>query len=410
MEERYKFIQEWCREEHSFAEICRRYGVSRKTGYKWLERYGVEGLQGLQDRSRAPHEHPNEVLEEVAGAVLQARRDHPHWGPAKLRAWLNREEPEVHWPAASTMGEILQRAGLTVPRKKRRKATPSQSPLQHAAGPNQVWCADFKGWFRCGDGSRCDPLTITDAYSRYLLRCQSMKGMQAEPARGVFEAAFREYGLPAGLRTDNGEPFASVGLGGLSTLAVWWIKLGIRVERIPPGEPQHNGRHERMHRTLKQATAQPPAANLRAQQKAFDRFRWEYNEQRPHEALEMKPPAEYYCPSPRPYPSRVAEPEYDRDWELRRVGPCGTMRWRGSKIFVSKVLLNETIGLQPIADGLWRLWFGDYALGDLDDRTTSIRKIATGSHNCAQALTNTQPSSSNGCSACHHEEKGKDLC
>jgi len=316
----------------------------------------------------------------------------------------------VGWPAASTIGEILQRAGLTAPRKKRRKATPSESPLQHAAGPNQVWCADFKGWFRCGDGSRCDPLTITDGYSRYLLRCQGLKGMESETARGVFEAAFREYGLPAAMRTDNGEPFASVGLGGLSTLAVWWIKLGIRVERIPPGEPQQNGRHERMHRTLKQATAQPPAANLRAQQRAFDRFRLEYNEQRPHQALQMHTPAEYYQLSARTYPSRLLfEPEYHADWDLRRVGPCGTMGWHGSKIFVSKVLVNETVALEPIGDGLWRLWFGDYAVGHFDERKRAVRNMPRASKKRRKTSSATLVPSSTVCEGCDDHEQGKDL-
>jgi len=375
VEERYRFIQDWQSEEWSFAEVCRRCGVSRKTGYKWLERYQTEGLEGLWDQSRAPRHHPNEVVEEVAEAVLQARRDHPHWGPAKLAAWLRREAPEIPWPAVSTIGAMLQRGGLTVARKKRRRATPSQSPLRHAGAANQVWCADFKGWFRCGDGSRCDPLTISDGYSRFLLRCQALKSMDGETTRGPFEASFREYGLPDAMRTDNGEPFASVGLGGLSSLSVWWIRLGIRVERIRPGKPQQNGRHERMHRTLKQATAAPAAATLRTQQQAFDRFRQEYNEERPHEALGMKTPAQYYQTSTRPYPSRLAELGYDSEWTIRKVGPCGTMGWRGAKIFVSKVLANEPIGLEPIDDGVWRLWFSDYPLGLFEERHNTIRKL-----------------------------------
>src|SRR5437660_2764349 len=292
MEERFRLIEEWKKEEWSFAELCRRYGVSAKTGYKCVKRYEAEGIEGLRERSRAPHGHSHEVLKEVAEAVVEARRQRPHWGPVKLRKRLSEEAPEISWPAVSTIGEILQRAGLTVARKRRRKASPSETPLQHADGPNAVWCGDYKGWFRCQDGSRCDPLTISDAFSRFLLRCQAVKAMDTANAQGVFEAAFREYGLPAAIRTDNGEPFASVGLGGLSALSVWWMKLGIRVERIQPGKPQQNGRHERMHRTLKQATAQPPARNLRWQQQAFDEFRQEYNYERPHEALELKKPAE----------------------------------------------------------------------------------------------------------------------
>ena len=375
MEERFKFIQEYENEEESFAELCRRYGVSRKTGYKWVERYGAEGLDGLRDPSRAADYHPNEVLQEVADEVLDMRRRHPHWGPAKLRVRLQREAPEIIWPAASTIGEMLKRAGLTVRRKHRRRATPSQSPLSHAAAANQVWSADFKGWFRCGDGSRCDPLTRSDGYSRFLLRRQALEGTAERSAQGVMEAAFREYGLPEAMRTDNGEPFGSVGLGGLSRLSVWWIKLGIRPERIRPGKPQQNGRHERMHRSLKQATAQPPAVNLRRQQESFDRFRQEYNWERPHEALQMKTPAELYLPNGRSYPTRLAEPEYCGEWEVRSVGPCGTMRWRNEKPFVSKVLGGELIGLEPVDDGEWKLWFFGHPLGIFDERKGVVRKL-----------------------------------
>lgn len=263
MEERFRFKEAVAAEEFSVAELCRQFGVSRKTGYKWLERYQQGGLEALGDRSRAPHHHPNEVAEEVEAAIVGLRREHMHWGPAKLRAWLTTREPAVAWPAASTIGEILKRAGLTHARKKRRRTTPSTQPLAHATESNRVWCADFKGWFWCGDGSRCDPFTLTDAFSRYLLRCQIVPETGEEHVRAILEAAMREYGLPNAIRTDNGPPFASCGIGGLSRLSVWWIRLGIRPERIQPGKPQQNGRHERMHLTLKQHTAQPPAATLR---------------------------------------------------------------------------------------------------------------------------------------------------
>jgi putative transposase len=375
MEERFKFIQEYQNEEESFAELCRRYGVSRKTGYKWVERYGAEGLDGLRDRSRAAEYHPNEVLKEVSDEVLEMRRRHPHWGPAKLRVRLQREAPEIIWPAASTIGEMLKRAGLTVRRRHRQRATPSQSALNHAAAANQVWSADFKGWFRCGDGSRCDPLTMSDGYSRFLLRCQALEGTDERSVQGVMEAAFREYGLPEAMRTDNGEPFGSVGLGGLSRLTVWWIKRGIRPERIRPGKPQQNGRHERMHRSLKQATAQPPAANLGRQQESLDRFRQEYNWERPHQALQMKTPAELYLPNGRSYPARLVEPEYCAEWEVRTVGPCGTMRWRNAKPFVGKVLGGEIVGLEPVDDGKWKLWFFGHPLGIFDERKGIVRKL-----------------------------------
>jgi transposase InsO family protein len=375
MEERFKFLQECQSQDWSLAELCRRYEVSRKTGYKWLKRYEEQGLDGLRDQSRAPHHHPNQVLVEVEDAVLELRRQYPLWGPEKLQARLQRVAPEIIWPAPSTIGELLKRRGLTVPRKRHRKAGPSLNPLSHAAGANQVWCVDFKGWFRCGDGSRCDPLTITDAYSRYLLRCQVVKGIDERSVRDVMEAAFREYGLPDAMRNDNGEPFASTGVGGLSRLAVWWVKLGIRPERIPRGKPQHNGRHERMHRSLKAATARPPARSLRAQQQAFDEFREEYNQQRPHEALQMKTPAEFYRVSARPYPSRLAEPEYPSEWEIRRVRECGTMRWWSSSVFVGRALTDESIGLEPLNDGIWRVWFFRYPLGLFDERKGKIGKL-----------------------------------
>lgn len=375
MEERFRFVQEYRKDEESLAELCRRYGVSRKTGYKWLERYQAEGLEGLRDQPRAAAHHPNEVLTEVAEAVLRLRREHPHWGPLKLRARLERAEPEILWPAPSTIGEILKRAGLTIPRKHRRKATPSPSPLAHAAAANQVWSTDFKGWFRCGDGTRCDPFTLSDGFSRFVLRCQAMESTEGRPVRGVMEAAFREYGLPDAIRSDNGSPFATPGLGGLSELSVWWIKLGIRPERIRPGKPQQNGRHERMHRTLKQATACPPAANLRLQQIHFDHFRQEYNWERPHAALGMQTPAELYVASARSYPSRLREPEYADGWEIRGVSSCGRMRWWTAKIFVGRALSGETVGLEPIDDGQWRVWFYEYPIGILDERRRVIRRL-----------------------------------
>ena len=375
MEERFKLIQEYRSNDWSLAELCRRYGVSRKTGYKWLERYEEQGLNGLANQSRAPQNHPNQVLPEVAEAVIDLRRQHRLWGPEKLHAWLQREAPEILWPAPSTIGELLKRKGMTVSQKRHRRAGPSLNPLSHAAGANQVWCGDFKGWFRCGDGSRCDPLTMTDAYSRFLLRCQAVAGMDERSVWDVMDAAFREYGVPEAMRTDNGEPFASTGIGGLSRLSVWWVKLGIRPERIPRGKPQHNGRHERMHRSLKEATAMPPAANLRLQQRAFDEFQEEYNQQRPHEGLEMKTPAEFYQASSRAYPSRLAEPEYGNGWEVRRVRECGTMRWWSHSIFVGRALVGEPIGLQPLGDGVWRVWFYGYPVGLFDERKRKIGKL-----------------------------------
>lgn len=294
MDERIRFVMELEQGEMSKAALCRRFGISRPTGDKWIERYQSSGLSGLLDRSRAPGRHPNETPEELSELIVALRRRHPHWGPKKLRVLLLRKYPQMAWPSCSTLGEILRRAGLTVPRRRRRHTPPWTQPFAACNRPNTVWCADFKGWFRTGDGVRCDPLTISDAHSRYLLRVQGMRETKEGPVRSLFEATFRQYGVPGAIRTDNGTPFASHGIGGLSRLSVWWLKLGIEPERIEAGKPQQNGRHERMHLTLKQETASPPAKDLRRQQAAFDRFRVTFNEERPHEALNQNCPATVY--------------------------------------------------------------------------------------------------------------------
>jgi putative transposase len=252
MEEKLRFVFEYEREEQTMTKLCRRFEISRETGYVWLRRYRLLGAEGLLELDRAPLGHPNRTSEELDRAVLELRQAHMRWGPRKLKWVLERDRPERVWPAASSIGAMLKRAGLVVARKKRRKTEPNSEPLGHAVDSNRVWCADFKGWFRTRDGTRIDPLTIRDAWSRYLLRCQAVAKTNTERVRAIFEAAFREYGLPQAIRTDNGTPFASPAIGGLSRLVVWWIKLGMTPERIQAGHPEQNGRHERMHRTLKQ--------------------------------------------------------------------------------------------------------------------------------------------------------------
>lgn len=374
MEERYRFIEDWRSEDWTMAELCRAYGVTRTTGYKWLGRYEAGGLEGLRDGSRAPHHHPNEVAAEMEELVIALRGRHPSWGAPKIRARLEREQAPVALPAESTIGAILKRNGLTVARKRRARSRPSSEPLVHAAAANQVWSADFKGWFRTQDGTRIDPLTISDNYSRYLFRCQSVAAADTAHSKPVFEAAFREYGLPHRIRTDNGAPFGSNGESGLTALSVWWIQLGIVPERIPPGQPQHNGRHERMHRTLKQETASPPAANRRRQQERFDWFRRQYNHQRPHQALGQKTPDSCYEPSPRPYPERIPEAEYPAGWQRRRVSEGGQMRWAHAKVFVSHALDGEAIGLEPLDDRLWRVWFHAYEVGLFEEARLRLRR------------------------------------
>ena len=372
MDERMRFVLEQERGLHSMTELCEIYHIARETGYYWLRRYQQGGLEALEDRNRAPRQHPNQTPEEIEQAVLELRRAHMSWGPRKLKRVLEREEPERPWPAASTIGEMVAREGLVVPRKKRRRAPAYTQPFASADEPNRVWCADFKGWFRSGDGERIDPLTITDACSRYLLRCQQVEKADTERVRAIFESAFRECGLPRAIRTDNGAPFASRAVAGLSRLAVWWMKLGIVPERIAAGHPEQNGRHERMHRTLKQETASPPAANRRAQQRAFDRFRREYNEERPHEALALETPSAVYTRSARPYPARVPEPEYGSAFAMRRVQERGQFRWKSERVFLSETLIGESIGLLPIDDRFYTVYFAAFPIARFDSHKRMI--------------------------------------
>lgn len=376
MDERLKFIADCLSEKFSMSELCRRYGVSRKTGYKWLARYREGGLDELKDRSRAPRLHPNAVAPELVDMIIAFKCEHMLWGPAKIRVKLLERHPKMCWPAISTIGDLLDSQGLVIKRRKRNHATPSSQPLGHCTDPNDVWCVDFKGWFRTGNGTRCDPLTMTDGCTRFLLRCVGMSdGTDFTRVQPLFEAAFREYGMPQAIRSDNGPPFASLGLAGLSKLAVWWIRLGITPERIRPGKPQENGRHERMHRTLKAATANPPQRTLRQQQRAFDDFMAEYNYERPHEALGQRPPGAFYQASTQPFPDRIPKLEYGDDYEVRKVRLSGQIKWRGHNVRISDALEGEYVGLAPIEDGVWKVYFGDLALGTLNERTRKVKPM-----------------------------------
>lgn len=372
MDERGLFIADFLREEDSIAELCRRYEISRTTGYKWIERYGHEGLAGLCDRSHAPHECPHRMSEAVAQAVVEVRTSHPSWGPRKVRAWLLDRRPGTCWPSASTIGELFNERGLTI-RRKRRRCVPASVPFHNCIAPNDVWSVDFKGWFRTADGRRCDPLTLSDAHSRYLLRCQAVERPNGVFVWPVFDAAFREFGLPKAMRSDNGAPFASTAAGGLSALSVRLIKAGIVPERIEPGKPQQNGRHERFHLTLKRETASPPAANRRAQQRRFDAFRAVYNEERPHEALKQTPPVRHYAASSRRYSGRLREPDYPDSYLVRRVRSNGEIKWRGELIFVSEVLVGEPVACEESDAGTWCLRYGPIELGYIDHRGRLVR-------------------------------------
>lgn len=372
MEEKLRFVFEYERDEQSMTELCASFDISRETGYVWLRRYRALGLAGLVELNRAAKRHPQQTPPAMEQAIVELRQTHMRWGPRKLKRVLERDQPGRIWPASSTIGELLKREGLVVGRKKRRKTAPYTAPLAHADDCNRVWCADFKGWFRSGDGARIDPLTISDAYSRYLLRCQAVAKMDSERVRAIFEAAFREYGMPQAIRTDNGAPFASSALAGLSRLAVWWIKLGIVPERIEAGHPEQNGRHERMHRTLKQEVAMPPAENRRAQQRELDRFRQEYNQVRPHEALGMQTPASVYEPSAREYPRRVPEVEYPSSMLVRSVKSHGVFRWKKHDVFLSEVLWGERIGLLARDERWFTIYFAHTPLAEFDSQQEKI--------------------------------------
>jgi transposase InsO family protein len=379
MKERSRFVVEYGSGRFTMAELCRVFGISRETGYKWVERYDVEGPPGLQDRSRAPRHHPSAVPAEVEAVIRETRVAYPTWGPKKVRAWLQAHRPGRRWPVASTIGEILKRHGLTAARKKRRRTPPYTEPFAACAGPNTVWCIDFKGWFRTGDGTRCDPLTISDAHSRYLLRCQALTDTRYETVRPLLEAAFREFGLPGAIRSDNGVPFASRGIAGLSRLSVWWLRLEIVPERIDAGHPEQNGRHERMHRTLKAETASPPARTVRGQQRVFDRWRVCFNEDRPHEALGERTPAWAYRPSPRPYPDRLPPVEYPAGLVVRIVQKAGEFYWRTHRVFLGEAFGGEPIGLEPLDGRYWLVYYATVALGVFDAhrcRMLTAREVA----------------------------------
>ena len=366
--------------------VCEQYGISRKTGYKWLGRYRGDPEGGLADRSRAPH-HPAHGMEPaVAAAIIGLREEHPYWGPRKLRKVLEQRYPGQRWPAASTIGDLLRREGLSRERRQRRRAPPMTAPLVHVHAANDVWCADFKGWFRTAGGERCDPLTISDAHSRYLIECRIVVPTTAG-VRPWFERAFRTYGLPRALRTDNGTPFATTGAGGLSRLAVEWVKLGIKLERITPGKPQENGRHERMHRSLKEATTKPPSASLEEQQARFEHFREIYNCERPHEALGMDVPAAHYSSSPRPYPAQLEDPWYDAEHAVRRVRQCGSIKWGGEQIFISNSLAGELVGVAETEAGDWIVRFADIELGVIDrhGRRSAARTDRENCHPCSRS-------------------------
>jgi len=380
MSERLRFVLALRKQQATFRSLCATFGVAPKTGYKWLHQFEAGGAASLQDRSRRPIGNSRAISTEVGKRFVALRREHPTWGPKKLVAWLERHERGWDLPAASTVGELLKRNGLVRTRRRLRHQTPRTAPLRHADRPNAVWAMDFKGWFRLGDGTRCDPLTITDAFSRYLLCCKAGTAEGDTVAKDVWTALvriFREYGMPEAIRTDNGQPWAAPkGALGITKLAVTILKVGIALEHIEPGKPHQNGRHERFHLTLKEETIQPPAATMQAQQRRFDVFRHEYNEDRPHEALQQRPPESVYVCSRRPFPARIDEPEYPRWYDARTLDQSGYLSLRGARFFISTALRGERVGFVEVEEGCFEAYFCKMFLGRIHAAHPELGLIA----------------------------------
>jgi len=366
MEERIRFVLEATREAKGITALCREFGISRKTGYKWLARYRTWGLEGLHELSRRPRASPTRIPAAVEALVLRERHRHRTWGAKKLQAVLATKYAVAPVPAVSTIGNLLARHGLTRKTRRRRPVSqPDRTTRTAATHPNAVWAADFKGWFRTRDGQRCDPLTLSDLYSRYVLTCRIVASQRWDRVWPVFRQVFRRFGLPEVLRVDNGPPFGSRGVCGLSQLSAWWLALGIRVEFIEPGHPEQNGTHERMHRTLKAETTRPPAATPPAQQARFDRWRHTFNVERPHEALGMQRPAERYRPSGRRYTDRPAPPLYPGHYEVRRVKRHGVIKWRNRVCYIGEALHGRLIALTEVDDARHAVYLGELLLGYL---------------------------------------------
>jgi putative transposase len=378
MDQRLQMVEEYRSGFFTMTELAEQYGISRKTAYKWIDRYakGDEALVALADQSRRPHARPQATAEAVVAALIALRQRHPRWGARKLLALGRVRHPTLVWPARSTACDLLSRAGL-VKARPRRPGSVGHAPsvLAPIEAANQTWTTDFKGEFRTGDGRYCYPLTLRDGFSRFVLRCDGLHARTVEATRRRFLRAFAEYGLPDRIRSDNGTPFAATGLARLSRLAVWWMRLGIVPERIAPGRPEQNGSHEQFHAVLKAETARPPASHLGAQQRRFDRFCTEYNHVRPHESLADQTPASRYVASTRSLPTRLPPLVYPGHMEVRRVSGAGHIAWRGP-VFLTETLAREDVGLEEVDDGLWTVYFGTVALARFNERRRELQPLA----------------------------------
>lgn len=375
MDQKVKMISDYLTDNYNPTELSRIYGVSRKTVYKWIQRFTQDPDQGLADRSRAPHTIANAVPDRVKQVIVETKLKYPHLGPKKVMNYLRRLYPDQYWPANSTAGLILLASGLVRPRRHKPRVAPSALPFASCDGPNSVWSADYKGDFNLGDKSRCYPLTVSDNYSRYLLVCQGLPNTKYEHARAVFERLFFQYGLPLAIRIDNGSPFASTAFGGLSRLSAWWVQMGIRPERIEKGKPNQNGRHERIHRSLKQGAINPARYSIKTQQHAFDQYRQEYNNIRSHEALNDQVPADLYRPSNRPLPSKLPDIGYDSTYMVRRVRHNGEIKWQGQSVYLTQVLVKQPVGFKQLSESRWGVFYSFYQLGYWNQRNKSLEPI-----------------------------------
>ena len=375
MDERRAFVMACLSGHFTITDLCERADISRRTGYKWLDRFVEEGEAGLVDRSHAPHRCPHKTSNEVAQQLLALRRAHPFWGPRKLLQYGKRRWPEVHWPSHTTAAVLLREASLVKPRRRRPQVPRTGQPARPPAAPNELWTVDFKGQFRTGDQRYCYPLTVLDLHSRYLLGCRALLKTHVTPTDAAMDRLFRKYGLPEALHFDWGSPFAGSGLAGLTRLSLKWLKLGIRLERSRPAFPQDNACHERMHRTLKAETARPAAQTLSAQQRRFDRFCHDYNTERPHQAIGDRTPHELYRSSLRPYPRHIPDPHYPHHFLARRVSPRGELHLHRRDWFLGSVLARETVGLEEIDDGVWFIYFGPTQLAYLDEQTGRLAPV-----------------------------------
>ena len=373
MDQKRLFIADYLTRSFTIVDLCERYGVSRPTGYKWIRRFLNHGYSGLEELPRRPSRCPHRTPDDQVEVILDLRRKHPSWGAKKLRRILRGRRPNTDWPAVSTISGILKRHGMIEKTSRRKYPGHPGKPMTSMAHPNDIWCADYKGEFKTRDGIYCYPLTVTDGCTRYLIACKGLLSTAHIGAKPVFARAFREFGLPQIIRTDNGPPFATTAIGRLSRLSVWWIRLGIFPELIQPGCPQQNGRHQRMHKTLKRETTRPPASSLRGQQIRFNRFVDEFNNVRPHEALDQETPASLYKPSRREYPARLPSPDYPDHFEKRLVSRNGGFRWASQRVPISHTLEEQYVGLEEVDDGKWDVYFGHVRLGQMDERTFTIK-------------------------------------